>query len=150
MYPFPSQEGSPAWLMQSSVTPGKLSSDAYCWPLLFTYLKMSMANKSVPLFCMPCKKPQLHGALKMKFKLGRVKWPRRLVAVWTWLSQRRALNLRRLCLALETKFARFTWTKGHARKEMLHWLWCEQACQLWHSGIPSTLALSLGSKHSQI
>lgn len=28
---------------------------AHCWPLLFTYFHMSMANKSIPLFCIPFK-----------------------------------------------------------------------------------------------
>lgn len=92
-----------AWLMQSPMTP-----EAFLRCILLTialYLSPDEHGKQIytTIFAYHVKTsiPQCN---EDAIQIGRVKWPGRPVAVWTWLSQRRAPGFSRLH-TLEIQFA---------------------------------------------
>lgn len=94
----------------------------------------STANKSIPLFCIPCKNLNSTVQWRWKFKWGRVKWPNRPAAVWTRLSWRRALGLSRLYTCFGGGICSVYMNKRTCLQRNAAWLRCEQACQLWQRG----------------
>lgn len=111
--------------------------------LLIIALYLSPNNHSkqiyMPLFCIPCK--NLNSTANWRYnsngeesndeatlKQHQLDWVREELQAWAGYIP-----------ALETKFSLFTWRNEHVCKEKLGWLWCEQVCHIWHSGISSTL-----------
>ena len=135
MYLFPSQEANRLDLCKAPWPLTRLlevhTADHCSLPRLSS---QSTANKSIPLFCIPCKNLNSTVQWRRKFKWGRVKWPNRPVAVWTRLSRGRALGLSGLHACFGDGICSVYMNKRTCLQRNAAWLRCEQARQLWQWG----------------